>query len=68
MAEYFGSGAPREPLTYPIWGYPLVLATIVILSGIGLLSRLPEVTENVLPLLVDGDLNAAQKELHTRDE
>jgi PTH1 family peptidyl-tRNA hydrolase len=23
---------------------------------------------NVLPLLVDGDLNAAQKELHTRDE
>ncbi len=23
---------------------------------------------NVLPLLIDGDLNAAQKELHTRDE
>ena len=31
--------------------YPLALATIVILSGIGVLSRLPEVTEDVLPLL-----------------
>ena len=28
MAEHFESGTPRDPMTYPIWGYPLVLAVL----------------------------------------
>ncbi len=28
MAEHFESGTSRDPMTYPIWGYPLVLAAL----------------------------------------
>ena len=28
MAEHFRSGAPRDPMTYPMWGYPLTLAAL----------------------------------------
>lgn len=28
MAEHFERGSPREPMTYPIWGYPLLLAAL----------------------------------------